>query len=108
MMRDVLTLIKRGNMRDRDGYRIPSDGARRTVFAEYRTPSRSEFYNSMQAGVETSAVFVIYNAEYENEREVEHNGKRYRVTRTYRRNASDFIELNCTDSGEAENGETNV
>lgn len=101
---DVISLIAVGTVRDSDGYRIPAEESRRTIFAERRSPDRREFYQAMQAGVETSDVFVVYRAEYNGEKTLEHSGKRYRIVRSYAKSGSDFLELYVTDAGEDSNG----
>lgn len=102
-MDERITLIREEKHRDPDGYLVREDRCERTIFAERKSPSRSEFYGAMQAGVETTAVFRIYKNEYHGERRMEHMGVRYRVVRVYSR-PDDFLELSVTDAGEGENG----
>lgn len=102
-MDERITLIRESVSRDADGYAVREERGRKTIFAEWRSPTRSEFYGAMQAGMETTAVFRIYKTEYHGERVLEHQGIRYRVVRVYRR-ADDFLELSVTDAGEESDG----
>lgn len=66
----------------------------RTVFAEIRSVGYSEFYAAKSAGIEPSIVFVLADyAEYDGEKIVLFDGKRYRVVRTYTN--AQTIELTC-------------
>lgn len=70
---------------------------RRTVFAEIRSIGMQETYVAHSAGIEPSIVFVLADyMEYNNEKIVEWDSKRYRVIRTYVSNMS--IELTCEEA----------
>lgn len=103
-MNEKITLIREEKSRNADGYLVRAGECRREIFAEWRSPTRAEFYGAMQAGMETTAVFRIYQTEYHGEKLLEHRGRRYRVVRVYRR-TDDFLELSVTDVGEDANGE---
>ena len=66
----------------------------RDVFAEIRSVGYNEFYAAKAAGIEPSIVFVLSDYdEYQGEKIVLFNDKRYRVVRTYTN--SQTIELTC-------------
>lgn len=55
-----------------------------TVFAEIRSVTRREFYEAQNEGLEPELVFVLRNfADYGGQKELNYNGKRYRIIRTY-------------------------
>lgn len=66
----------------------------REVAAESRSVGMQETYTAMSQGLRPSVSFKLALAEdYQNEKELEWNGERYRILRTYR--AGDGIELTC-------------
>lgn len=97
-----LTLIKHGWVEDDIGGQIPVE-TRTTILCQVKSVSRAEFYGAAQAGLRPAIVFVIHECEYSGEQEVEFEGDRYKVIRTYRggmtrhgsKLASDEMELTC-------------
>ena len=66
----------------------------RDVFAEIRSVGYNEFYAAKSAGIEPSIVFVLQDyMEYNGEKVVLYDSKRYRVVRTYTNGQT--IELTC-------------
>ena len=64
---------------------IQTDGSRRDVLAGLRSVTRSEFYQAQTAGYKPELVFVLADyLDYADEPRVKHDGKLYRVLRTYR------------------------
>lgn len=56
----------------------------RTVFAEIRSVTGSEFYRAKGAGIEPTLVFRLTDySDYQGEKIVVYEGKRYRVIRSY-------------------------
>lgn len=53
------------------------------VFADRRSVTRSEFYQSYQAGLQAEAVFRVYEAELGNAGFVSWNGAKYKIIRRY-------------------------
>ncbi len=96
MKNEIVTLKKVAFKKDADGYTVGKTKSESFVFAEKKSVTRSEFYAAMQAGVTATAVFVITALDYNNETEIEHNGKQYTVIRTYQPPGND-IELVCSD-----------
>lgn len=66
----------------------------RDVFAEIRSVGYNEFYAAKSAGIEPSIVFVLQDyMEYNGEKVVLFDSKRFRVVRTYTNGQT--IELTC-------------
>lgn len=66
----------------------------RDVFAEIRSVGYNEFYAAKSAGIEPSIVFVLQDyMEYDGEKIVLFDSKRFRVVRTYTNGQT--IELTC-------------
>lgn len=69
----------------------------RDVFAEIRSVGRNEFYKAKSAGIEPNIEFVLADYdEYEGEKIVLFDNKRYRVVRTYTNGQT--IELTCEEA----------
>lgn len=88
-----LILVKQIYAKDGIGNQIPIR-SRRSVLCGLKSVSRSEFYNAASKGLRPEAVFVVNKYEYDDETEVEFEGKRYEVMRTYPVDFED-IELTC-------------
>ena len=63
---------------------------RTPIFCQLKSVSRQEFYAAAQSGLKPEIVFVVHAYEYNGERKVEFDGKKYSVVRTYR---ADFEEM---------------
>ncbi|ACJ33048.1 phage head closure protein [Anoxybacillus flavithermus] len=87
-----LVLISQAFIEDEIGNRIPTE-TRKTVLCNVKSVGRNEFYSAATAGLKPSIVFVIHGYEYDGEQEVEFEGARYRVIRTY---STDFEEIEIT------------
>lgn len=56
----------------------------REVMCTVRSVSRNEYYTALNAGIEPSLVFYLaLSDDYQGERVVRYQGKKYRVVRTY-------------------------
>ena len=66
------------------------------VFAEVKSVTRSEFYQSYAAGLRADAIFRVYTEEIGGAAYVEYAGKRYKVTRAYRTDSL-CTELTCAE-----------
>lgn len=94
------------NVKDDDGYSTKSDNKQRTVYANKRSVTRSEFYSANQSRRKADIILEIHAFEYEGEKYVEYNKKRYEVIRTYTV-SPELLELTCSDisQGVKNNGE---
>lgn len=63
------------------------------VFAEKRSISQSEFFNAGQTDIKPTKCFVIYSHEYNDERFLIYENKKYSIYRTYEKDED--IELYC-------------
>lgn len=71
---------------------------RSQIFAKKESVSRSEFYNGGKAGLQPEFKLTTAIIDYNGELEVELDGVRYGIYRTY--NVSqDYIELYCEKKG---------
>lgn len=70
-----------------------------TLVVEFRSVSSSEFFSARQGGLLPEFSFIISTFDYHGEKEVEYNGNRYAVYRTYKPD-DDTVEVYCqTESG---------
>lgn len=83
-----------------DAYGIPQEGEpiRRSVFARVESVSRSEFFEAGRNGLSPDFKFTMFAYDYEGEKIVEYQGKRYAVYRTYL-GRDDTLELYVQEEG---------
>lgn len=94
MMNEIITLQSEIKELVNGYYNVKFEA--RNVFAEIKTPSRAEFFQSCQAGLKASVVFVIDRTEYMNENTVIYKEKKYKVIRCYSKDMN-YIELTCSE-----------
>ena len=85
MIEGAITLIHPGETKAED--------QKTGVFAEIEPTGRDEFAAAGQKGYKAINKFVIWANEYDDESEVEYNGKRLTIYRTYGPRKDDKIEL---------------
>ena len=90
-MDDVITLITKTMTTDEVGFPIAEETEYET-FCRVDSISRAEFFNAGKAGMTPEYVFIINAVEYNGQTEVEYEGKRYTIYRTYRTD-EDMMEL---------------
>lgn len=73
------------------------------IVAELRSISQSEYFQGRQGGIVPDLSFLVSVFDYEGERIVEYNGKRYAVYRTYESN-DNYVELYTQVEGGITNG----
>lgn len=71
---------------------------RTEIFAKKESISQSEFYKGGEAGLKPDFRLITAIIDYNGEREVELDGKKYGIYRTYERD-QDYIELYCERKG---------
>lgn len=87
---DAIYLIKE-NPSAHGVFDAPTE-TRRMVYADIKSVGYAEFYRAKESGIEPTFIFVLSDFdEYENEKIVEYNSERFRVVRTYVKDAA--IEL---------------
>jgi hypothetical protein len=96
--RDKAVLIREEKTVKPNGYKDATT-ARREVFANKKTATRSEFYTAKQAGDKIALVLEVKGADYKGETLVEHEGGLYEVVRAYTE-SGEVYELNCKEAKE--------
>ena len=81
--RVVITLFAKTVRKDETGFETRNDEVGREVFAEQSGVRRSEFYKAAAAGMTPAVTFTVSEADYQNERLVDYDGKAYKVIRSY-------------------------
>ncbi len=97
-----LILISKTWEKDEYGNMRPVE-TRTAILCKVKSIGRSEFYSAAMADLRPEIVFVIHACEYGSEQEVEFDGEKYRVIRTYKGDATrmrsklalDEMELTC-------------
>ena len=100
---DVIKLIKVTNTKDSAGVQRTVYGEPRTVMCQVDRVTRSEFFDAGRNGLNPEFVFRVFFADYEGERLLEYNGKRYGIYRTFN-NGSDEVELYAERKGGTNGG----
>lgn len=100
---DVITLISVSIGEDEFGIpRIVTEEPRE-VMCQVDSVTRSEFFDAGRNGLNPEFVFRVFFADYEGERIVEYNGKRYGIYRTYH-GRDDVVELYAERKGGTNGG----
>ena len=103
-MTDILALIQRTPGRDAQGDPTITETSR-MVFCGVRSVGQQEFYQASATDFHPELKLVLADyLDYQDERLVEYNGRRYRVIRTYR--AGQELEL-VVERAPAEDGGVN-
>ena len=89
-MESTCNLIRKVMSKDALGYPIATE-SKVTVLCNARTVSRQEFFDAGKAGLVPQYEIRINAIEYNGEDELEYNGKRYGIYRTYQ--ADDYVSL---------------
>lgn len=103
----TIKLIKITTTQDALGYPVETETARE-AFCSVGSVTRSEFFQAGKAGIVPDYVFSVNAIEYEGEKELEYNGDKFGIYRTYKADGSDYIELyaeyksGVTDAAEPE------
>ena len=87
----VCTLISKTYTQDESGFPVATDALYET-FCNVESVSRSEFFNAGKAGMTPEYKITVNAVEYDGQTEVEYEGKRYTIYRTYRTD-EDMMEL---------------
>lgn len=93
-MNDVVVLISYAEGVDVYGNVTDASETRKTVFIEEKGVRQSEAYQAQAQGLKADRMFIMRYADYEDEEVLEHNGKRFNIIRTHRKDA-DYIEIVC-------------
>lgn len=93
MWANELTLIQETYTEDEIGNQVATED-KTTIFCDIKSVGRAEFYNAVATGLKPEIIFIIHNYEYSGENQVEYDGKKYNVIRTYE-NSTEELELTC-------------
>ena len=110
MGRDVeITLIAITNPVDAvnaNGFPVEREEVKKTVYATVKSVGYSEFWKAANAGYQAELKADVYTWEYDGQRVVEIDGKRYKVLRTYVIGHGEKTELTLTDISEVPSEDT--
>ncbi len=95
--KDVANLVKVELTEDEEGYKSHTE-ARREVFVNKKSATRSEFYTAKQAGDKIVLVLEVKAADYQGEERVEFDRKPYEVVRAYTPPNGEKVELNLKEA----------
>ena len=97
-MRDVIAyLIGKAITKNEYKQEVETD-TRTEIMALYESVSQSEFYKAGEAGLKPEFRLTTAIIDYNGEKEVELDGKKYGIYRTYEVD-KDYIELYCERKG---------
>lgn len=99
----VITLIDEIYAKDENGISRKTE-VNTDVFARKRSASRSEFFDGGRNGLNPEFEFDVFAGDYDGQRVIEYNGKRYGIYRTYAPDGSDYIELYAERKGGTNGG----
>lgn len=110
MVDAVITLISKTITQNSVGANVETE-SKREIFCKVSSVGRSDFYQAAQAGHDLSYVFTTDPVNYAGETDLEYNGERYGITRTYQTGLNsleiyagtkvgDFIGMGSDQSGE--------
>lgn len=87
MYNHELTLISYEIGKDEIGNEIKIP-IKKNIFCKVADIGSTEFYNAQVLGLKPEIKFIVHEFEYEGEKEVEFEGEKYKVLRTYRKKYS--------------------
>ena len=79
---NVINLIKETYTQDAD-YDFDQSETKRQVFCDVKSITRSEWFEAGRVGMQPAYCFILFAPDYEGEKIVEYEGRRYGVYRTY-------------------------
>lgn len=101
----VITLIAETSAQDENGvWRTTEE--RRDVFCNASSVTQTEFFEGGRNGLNPEYRFTMFFADYNDEKVIEYNGKRYGVYRTYQARTDElelYVERKGGTNGKARN-----
>lgn len=97
-MRDVIAYLISKTVTKNEYKQGIETESRSEIMALYESVSQNEFYKAGEAGLKPEFRLTTAIIDYNGEREVELNGARYGIYRTYEVD-KDYIELYCERKG---------
>ncbi len=95
-LNDVIKLVDYTTKTDADGYETRKETLTETRCDSGGGVTRTEFYEAYTAGLELSAAFQMWACDYDGQKEVEHNSKRYKVVRAFPL-SDGAVQINCSE-----------
>lgn len=95
---DIIKLIPVSYTKDANGIPRATEGDPREVMCQVDSVTRSEFFEAGRNGLNPEFVFRVFFGDYEGERLVEYQNKRYSIYRTYH-GRNDMMELYAERKG---------
>lgn len=92
-----ITLISETNTQDANGIWKKTESETK-VFCQVNSVTRDEFFEAGRNGLNPEYRFTLFFGDYNGERTVEYNGKRYGIYRTYHAR-TDIVELYAERKG---------
>lgn len=94
MRNDTITLVTiQGHSNDKYGRQVVRE-SKEEIFCDVQSVRQTEFAEAGKLGITPAYCFEIFAEEYSGQSEVEYNGARYKIYRTYRnRKFPDSLEL---------------
>lgn len=94
---NVIYLISETRTQDSIGQFV-SEETKRQVFCDVRSITRAEWFDAGRNGYQPTYLFIMFGPDYQGEKIVEYNGKRYGIYRTYLAR-NERIELYAEEKG---------
>lgn len=93
LFRDVVDLVFIEEGTNENGFPVKTETGRTTVFANRKSVRGNEFYLAAQNGIHLELMFVIRTSDYQSQRYLDFENKRYEIIRTY--DNGEWMELVC-------------
>ena len=103
-MDSVAYLVHQSHTRDEIGQNILGGETLLEVFVTVNSVSRTEFFNAGRNGLTPEFVFKMPKINYSGEKEIQYDGKRYSIYRTFCPPESDDLELYVKEEAGVKNG----
>lgn len=104
IMDSIAYLVHQNHTKDEIGQNISGGETLLEVFVTVNSVSRAEFFNAGRNGLTPEFVFVMPKINYSGEKEIQYDGKRYSIYRTFCPPESDDIELYVKEEAGVKNG----
>ena len=93
---DTISLVNVVKTTDADGYDTTTETLTTVMCDSGNGVTRSEFYEAMKAGIRLTAACEMWACDYDGQKVIEHNGKRYNVERAFPL-GDGAVQLNCSE-----------
>lgn len=94
---NIIYLIGETYTTDEIGQYVPTE-IKRAVYCNVRNISRAEWFEAGRSGLQPSYCLTVFEPDYQGEKIVEYEGRRYGVYRTYR-TQNETLEIYVEEKG---------